>query len=149
MPGWKIREASNGETALNLVETTEVFDVIFMDQYMSSAEKQLLGTETVRAMRAKGVTQPIICGLSANDLEKSFLNEGADAFMIKPFPCKPDELKIALTKILQTRPQQPQPQQQEQQKQQEQQHPPLSPTRSCRTSFAGEIITSPTHTVAS
>ena len=29
MPGWRIREASNGETALRLVET-DTFDIIFM-----------------------------------------------------------------------------------------------------------------------
>lgn len=31
MPGWRIREAANGETALRLVES-EDFDLIFMDQ---------------------------------------------------------------------------------------------------------------------
>ena len=101
MPEWEIREASNGETAVRLVDDQD-FDIIFVDQYMSSAEKQLLGTETVRALRSKGVTS-IICGLSANDLESTFLRAGADAFLIKPFPCKVAELKSALTNILQTR----------------------------------------------
>jgi CheY-like chemotaxis protein len=83
-PKWRILEASNGETALRLVET-EQFDLIFMDQYMASVQKQLLGTEAVRAMRAKGV-QCRICGLSANDVEESFREAGANAFMFKPFP---------------------------------------------------------------
>jgi CheY-like chemotaxis protein len=52
-PTWKIQEAANGETALRLVDM-ESFDLIFMDQYMASTEKQLLGTDTVRALRAKG-----------------------------------------------------------------------------------------------
>ena len=64
-PKWKIREAANGETALRLVET-EHFDLIFMDMYMASVEKQLLGTETVKALRQQGVDCRI-CGLSAND----------------------------------------------------------------------------------
>jgi signal transduction histidine kinase len=84
-PGWKIQEAANGESALKMVDL-ESFDLIFMDQYMASVEKQLLGTETVRAMRSKGITSRI-CGLSANDVEKSFLEAGADSFMFKPFPC--------------------------------------------------------------
>ena len=65
-PAWKIQEAASGETALDLVDG-EHFDLIFMDQYMSSTQKGLLGTETVRALRAKGANG-IICGLSANDL---------------------------------------------------------------------------------
>jgi len=66
---------------------------------MASADKQLLGTETVRAMRAKGLTS-IICGLSANDLETAFLNAGADAFMIKPFPCEPRDLTAEIQRVL-------------------------------------------------
>jgi CheY-like chemotaxis protein len=97
-PDWQIQEASNGETALRMVDTAR-YDVIFMDQYMASVEKQLLGTETVRAMRAKGVDS-IICGLSANDTEEQFKNAGADAFMLKPFPCQNEALKRELLLIL-------------------------------------------------
>lgn len=50
---------------------------------MASVDKQLLGTETIRELRSKGVTS-IMCGLSANDLEKPFLDAGADSFMMKP-----------------------------------------------------------------
>jgi DNA-binding response OmpR family regulator len=39
-------------------------------------------------------------GLSANDIEADFLAAGADAFMIKPFPGKPDELRQAMRKLL-------------------------------------------------
>jgi CheY-like chemotaxis protein len=97
-PGWTVREAANGETALRLTET-ESFDLIFMDQYMSAFEKQLLGTETVVALRAKGVTCRI-CGLSANDVEKLFEEAGADAFMFKPFPTDRDTLVEKLWRIL-------------------------------------------------
>ena len=102
MPGWKIREASNGETALRLVDDEE-FDLLFLDQYMSSAEKQLLGTETARKLRSKGVSETIICGLSANDMGRNFIKAGADIFLMKPFPCKGDELKRALVDVLHTR----------------------------------------------
>jgi signal transduction histidine kinase/CheY-like chemotaxis protein len=96
--GWTIKDAANGETALMMVET-ENFDIIFVDQYMASVEKQLLGTETTRAFRSKGVTSRI-CGLSANDVEHEFLRCGADFFMFKPFPCKPGELRKELHHIL-------------------------------------------------
>jgi PleD family two-component response regulator len=33
LPNWKVREVSNGETALKVCEN-ESFDLIFMDQYM-------------------------------------------------------------------------------------------------------------------
>ena len=96
-PNWHILEASNGETALRIVGE-ESFDVIFIDQYMASVEKQLLGTETVQAMRAKGVTS-LICGLSANDLHQQFLDAGANAFMLKPFPCQKEALELELLDI--------------------------------------------------
>jgi signal transduction histidine kinase/CheY-like chemotaxis protein len=98
-PEWNIREAASGEMALQLV-TTESFDLIFMDQYMTSAEQAMKGTETVRALRAEGV-KSIICGLSANDIESAFLSAGADSFIMKPFPCKEDELRVELSRILQ------------------------------------------------
>jgi signal transduction histidine kinase/CheY-like chemotaxis protein len=84
-PTWKIDEAANGETALRLVDS-EPYDLIFMDQHMASTEKQMLGTETIRALRAKGFKNKI-CGLSANDIEQSFISAGADCFVLKPFPC--------------------------------------------------------------
>jgi signal transduction histidine kinase/CheY-like chemotaxis protein len=98
-PKWKITEAANGETALHLVKS-QTFDLLFMDQYMASIEKQLLGTETVRALRANGVTSTIICGLSANDKAQEFLDAGADTFMSKPFPCGKKEMKAAILRIL-------------------------------------------------
>jgi CheY-like chemotaxis protein len=126
-PSWTLQEASNGETAIEVItsamqqlddhvdlkqsdeETSSSFDdyngfdLIFMDQYMASVQQQLLGTETVRAIRAKGVHRPIICGLSANDVEDAFLHAGSDAFMFKPFPCKQDLLKKELLRIMNIR----------------------------------------------
>lgn len=73
---------------------------------MASVEKQLLGTETVRALRAKGVDS-IICGLSANDVGDQFSEAGANAFMVKPFPCKQDALREELRNMLMTKEQSP------------------------------------------
>ncbi len=97
-PGWKVREASNGETALCLVEE-DTFDLIFMDMYMASVEKQLLGTEAVRELRNRGI-QCRICGLSANDKESEFLDAGANVFTFKPFPCEARALTQELTRVL-------------------------------------------------
>jgi CheY-like chemotaxis protein len=97
-PTWKIREASNGETALRLVQN-EKFDLIFMDMYMASVEKQMLGTETVKALRNAGVDCRI-CGLSANDKEAEFLEAGADVFTFKPFPCDARALTQELCRLL-------------------------------------------------
>ena len=82
-PSWSIRQASNGETALSLTET-ECFDLILVDHYMASYEQSLLGTETIMRMRAAGVDSRI-CGLSANAMEESFREAGADYFLLKPF----------------------------------------------------------------
>lgn len=100
LPGWTIREASNGETAIRLVESNEhQFDLIFMDMYMASVEKQLLGTETVVALRERGVECKIV-GLSANDKETEFLAAGADAFVFKPFPTEKKALTKELCRVL-------------------------------------------------
>ena len=99
-PGWKISEASNGETAIRMLQdASEPYDVIFMDHYMAAVEKQLLGSEAVRQLRANGVTS-IICGLSANDKEHEFREAGADAFMFKPFPCEQNALRSELHRVL-------------------------------------------------
>lgn len=100
-PTWKVREASSGEMAIAMLSSVdESFapDIIFMDQYMTTCSSQALkGTETTRQIRAMGVMKPIICGLSANaDVEGSFLNCGANAFWLKPFPCKIDDLRMSL-----------------------------------------------------
>lgn len=97
-PDWTIREASNGETALQLVENNH-FDLIFMDMYMASVQKQLLGTETVAELRNRGVTCRI-CGLSANDKEAEFVEAGADVFTFKPFPCEKGALRQELLRLL-------------------------------------------------
>jgi signal transduction histidine kinase/CheY-like chemotaxis protein len=97
-PTWKIQEAASGETALRMVDL-ESYDLIFMDQHMASTAKQLLGTETVRKLRAKGFKNTI-CGLSANNIEQSFISAGADCFLLKPLPCDRSSLEVVLDGIL-------------------------------------------------
>lgn len=97
-PTWDIHEASNGETAIRIAEKSQ-FDLIFIDQYMASVDKQYLGTETVQVLRARGV-QSVICGISANDKGQQFLDAGADGFLFKPFPCQKDALKNELHRLL-------------------------------------------------
>jgi PleD family two-component response regulator len=70
------------------------------DEYMASVEKQLLGTETTRALRAKGV-KSLICGLSANDMKDIFLENGANDFIMKPIPCDENTLRIVLRRLVQ------------------------------------------------
>ena len=105
VPNWTIMEASSGEMALSMITSTEEpvsFDIIFMDQYMTTCAGQALkGTETTRQLRALGIRSPLICGLSANgDSEGPFLSCGADAFWLKPFPCRLPELRQALQNLL-------------------------------------------------
>jgi CheY-like chemotaxis protein len=97
---WTVQEATSGEAALLLCDTCK-FDIIFVDQYMmsSNGDKQLLGTETVREMRLKGV-KARICGLSANDVERDFLENGADTFLKKPYPCEKAALRKTLIRVL-------------------------------------------------
>jgi CheY-like chemotaxis protein len=66
---------------------------------MASIQKQMLGTEAVRALRHKGF-KGLICGLSANAMDDAFLDAGADAFMFKPFPCEVSSLTKELCRII-------------------------------------------------
>lgn len=106
-PDWDIREAANGETAIRLTTVEQIsFDLIFLDMYMASTEKQLLGSETCAELRRLGV-QSRICGLSANDKEKEFIEAGADSFTLKPFPCESIALRHELCRVLFEEPQEP------------------------------------------
>ncbi|CAB9507949.1 respiration control sensor protein ArcB [Seminavis robusta] len=101
VPSWCIEEASCGETALEMC-ASKSYDLIFMDMYMSSVNKQLLGTETIQQLRSRGI-RSVICGLSANDIRERFVKAGADDFILKPLPCKPDQLTKMLADLLSLR----------------------------------------------
>jgi CheY-like chemotaxis protein len=98
---WNVAEAHNGETALEMVRENH-YDLIFMDQYMESTSKQLLGTEVVRAMRDMELvdSSTTICGLSANEEKERFLSAGADYFLLKPIQCSKDALKEQIMRVL-------------------------------------------------
>jgi DNA-binding response OmpR family regulator len=97
-PSWNVDQAPNAETALEMV-VSNTYDIIFIDQYMASNQKQLLGTESVPLLREKGVTC-LICGLSANDMENQFIEAGANSFILKPFPCGKDALQMEILRVL-------------------------------------------------
>ena len=66
---------------------------------IGTAIEAMTGTDTVRILRQNGVKSRI-CGLSANHEEDTFLESGANDFWLKPFPCNPKELEVALAKLL-------------------------------------------------
>ena len=74
-------------------------DLIFMDMYMGTEASLLLGCDAVAELRNRG-TESIICGMSANDVETLFDDAGADAFVFKPLPFRPEALKRELNRIL-------------------------------------------------
>jgi len=99
-PTWEIQEAVNGEMAVHVIEEGKTqFDLIFLDQYMASVQKQMLGTETARALRSIGY-KGIICGLSANSVQEAFILAGADNFITKPFPAEKEALTRALYRVI-------------------------------------------------
>lgn len=74
--------AISGELALDMVETKR-YDLITMDHYMKLEEMN--GSETIRALRDKGVDAAII-GISGNAKRAEHLASGADGFFQKPLP---------------------------------------------------------------
>ena len=99
-PHWNIQDAGSGEEALEVVANADKgFDLIFMDQYMGTESNLLLGSDTVAELRNRG-NESIICGMSANDVETLFDDAGADAFIFKPLPFRPDALTRELNRIL-------------------------------------------------
>ena len=99
-PQWKIQDAGSGEEALEIVtNAAKPFDLIFMDQYMGTEADMLLGSDVVAELRNRG-NESVICGMSANDVETLFDDAGADAFIFKPLPFRPDALTRELKRIL-------------------------------------------------
>jgi len=83
-PKAKITEASTGEEALDICKH-QTFDVIMMDQHMEEAGGILLGTDTVVALRRRGI-KSVIIGCSGNDIDTQFMESGTDWVMKKPTP---------------------------------------------------------------
>lgn len=81
----------NGEAALEALQR-EVFDLVLMDVRMPG----LSGLEATRALRARGVSTPVVA-LTANAFEddrRACLEAGMDDFLVKPL--SPEALRAAL-----------------------------------------------------
>ena len=99
-PNWVVKDAASGENALELLKGTDMtFDLIFMDYIMGTDDTQLLGDATVALVRKEGIKSKI-CGMSANDVEDQFRDSGADGFIFKPLPFRPQPLTGELLRIL-------------------------------------------------
>lgn len=82
LEGFTVREAENGEEALNEV-AAQVPDIILLDVGMPG----ISGIEVVRTLRRDGLTLPV-CILSARDEvddRVEGLAAGADDYVVKPF----------------------------------------------------------------
>ena len=79
-PEWKIREASNGETALRLVENNEHFDLIFMDMYMACKSTRHICELWVISERTSAFLLTLTCAVlrfSSTAVEKQLLGTEA------------------------------------------------------------------------
>ena len=100
-PNCIISEASTGEEALKLCETTK-YDVIIMDQHLDEAGGAMVGTDVIAAMRRSGIDSFIV-GWSGSDMEDSFLAAGADVVWGKPMPSNAAIVAILRAGFLETR----------------------------------------------
>ena len=94
--GLKIEICDSGQAAIEKVSQGNVYDIIFMDQMMPG----MSGTETMKALRGIGYTQPIVA-LTANALigqAGEFLKDGFDGFISKPIQTM--HLNTVLTKYV-------------------------------------------------
>jgi len=73
--------AASGFGAIEKIEQGKTYDIIFMDHQMPEMD----GIETTKRLRDAGYTRPIVA-LTANtfDQEDFFLQNGFDAFLLKP-----------------------------------------------------------------
>jgi signal transduction histidine kinase/CheY-like chemotaxis protein len=80
--GLHIETANSGFSAIELIKSGSVYDVIFMDHMMPKMD----GMETVRIIRGMGYDKPIVA-LTANAVvgqSEIFLAQGFDGFISKP-----------------------------------------------------------------
>jgi len=85
---------SNGQDAINFVNSGKVYDIIFMDHHMPGID----GNETTKILRDQGYDKPIVM-LTANaltGLAEEYLNNGFDDYLTKPI--RTDELDKLLRK---------------------------------------------------
>lgn len=79
--GYRTSLAASGDEALRLMETGLSPHVVLLDQRMPG----LTGTETLTAMRARGLDTPAVLVSAARDVAEDATARGFDAAVIKPF----------------------------------------------------------------
>jgi PAS domain S-box-containing protein len=89
-PNAIIKEAKNGEEALEIIETDR-FDVIIVDQFMEESGGVLLGTELIAIMRENKVDSLII-GCSGNEIHDKFVDAGCQYVWGKPMPSNEESI---------------------------------------------------------
>lgn len=79
----KLFSAFNGKEAVEFLESDESIDLILLDWEMP----EMNGLETLKALREKGLSMPIIMVTSKNELSQitEALNSGANEYVMKPF----------------------------------------------------------------
>ena len=91
-----VETCNSGQSAIDKIEQGNVYDIVFMDYLMPG----LNGIETMRIMREKGYSQPIVV-LTANAVvgqAEEFMKSGFDDFISKPIQTK--NLDEILTKFI-------------------------------------------------
>jgi signal transduction histidine kinase/DNA-binding response OmpR family regulator len=94
-----IDTALSGKEAIEKIKRGEVYDIVFMDHMMPG----MGGIETVKAIREKGYTHPIVA-LTANAVlgqAEKFMANGFDGFISKPIDIR--ELNASLNKFVRDR----------------------------------------------
>jgi CheY-like chemotaxis protein/HPt (histidine-containing phosphotransfer) domain-containing protein len=97
--GLKVETALSGTEAVKKIERGDEYDIVFMDHMMPEMD----GIETVKQIREKGYTKPILA-LSANAVVGQadiFMANGFDGFISKPIDIR--ELNAALNKYVRDR----------------------------------------------
>jgi DNA-binding response OmpR family regulator len=91
--GYKVSEAENGRTALEMMKE-EIFDIVLLDIYMP----ELNGFDTCREIRkTSNIPVVILTALSDDESQLLAYETGADDFIIKPF--KKDILLAKIRRI--------------------------------------------------
>jgi signal transduction histidine kinase/DNA-binding response OmpR family regulator/ABC-type amino acid transport substrate-binding protein len=94
--GLSIDTALSGKEAIEKIESGNAYDIVFMDQMMPVMD----GIETVKIIRKKGYTRPIVA-LTANAVAgqaEMFMANGFDGFISKPIDVR--ELNASLRKFV-------------------------------------------------
>jgi CheY-like chemotaxis protein len=97
--GLIVDTALSGMEAVKKIELGNEYDIVFMDHMMPEMD----GIETVKAIREKGYTRPIVA-LTANAVAgqaDKFMASGFDGFISKPIDIR--ELNVTLNKFVRDR----------------------------------------------